>query len=206
MSIDLEEKKCQTARVCDYCIEYAELLKKMKKFEQIKQIYAKCIDVDGDNIEKYYYLYARLFRDDYRDYEQSQVYYLKCLQRNANYDGCNGSYGHLLYLMGKYEESAKYLRIACSLDEKNIWTFYYYGLLMKQMNECGESDKALDRALAMFKFNCSENYKNACMLKENMKPHLEKTKIVDGKNMDYHNRFETAISEFVQLLSVNKKV
>merc|ERR1712228_646384 len=184
--------------------EYAELLKKLKKFEQIRAIYAKCIDLDNENKTKYYYLYARLFRDDYRNYKQSEVYYLKCLQMNANYDGCNGSYGHLLYLMGKYEESAKYLKIACNLDEKNIWTYYYYGLLMNQMNNLYESEQALDRALTMFKLNCSENYKNAHMLKENMKPHLEKTKFVDGKNIDYHDKFENAIAEFVESFRIKK--
>merc|ERR1712154_546249 len=106
LSIDLEEKNNENERVCDYYVEYAELLKKRQKFEQIKEIYGKCIELDDEkNKSKYFYLFARLYRDDYRNYELSEVYYLKCLAINEKYDGCNGSYGHLLYLMGKYEQS-----------------------------------------------------------------------------------------------------
>merc|ERR1712048_619922 len=168
--------------------------------------YAKCIGLDEEeNKSKYYYLYARLYRDDYRNYAQSAKYYEKCLQMNANYDGCNGSYGHLLYLMGRYEESKKYLQIACSLDESNIWTYYYYGLLMKQLKDTKESDKALAKALEMFKLNCAENYRNASMLRENMKPHLEKTKQIDAKNKEFHQKFENAVDDFVESLRVLKK-
>ena len=84
----------------DYYIEFGELLKKMGKFKETESVYRMGIDLekergDGDDqqIAKYYYLFARFFRDDDRDYLRSEMYYKKCLQIDGRYDGANGSYG-----------------------------------------------------------------------------------------------------------------
>ena len=84
----------------DYYIEFGELLKKMGKFKEIESVYRMGIELekergDGDDhqIAKFYYLFARFFRDDDRDYLRSEMYYKKCLEIDGRYDGANGSYG-----------------------------------------------------------------------------------------------------------------
>merc|ERR1719361_1649312 len=207
------------SRLSDYYIEYGELLKKMGEFEEIQSVYqrgielerGRSVDSDDGHIDeaktaKYYYLYARFFRDDERDYLRSEMYYKKCLQIDARYDGANGSYGHLLYLMGNLVESRKYLNIARKLDERNLWTFYYYGLLMNELLKYEEAEQSLNRSLEMFQINCRGNAKNAGILRQNMRPHLAKTKAVDAKHLKFHQRFEVMIDEYVETLRREKSV
>ena len=107
--------------------------------------------------------------------------------------------------MGKYVESEKYLKIARDLDERNLWTFYYYGLLMNVLEKEEESEYALKRSLEMFDVNCHHNAKNAHILRENMRPHLTKTKEVDSQNSRFHQRFERMIDEYVETLKREKR-
>ena len=97
--------------------------------------------------------------------------------------------------MGKYKESEKYLKIACNLDGGNIWSWYYYGLLMKKLNNDKESEIALNRSLNMFDKNCNNNYKNAILLFQTMKPHLYKTKGIDTNNALFHDRLFQQIED-----------
>ncbi len=51
---------------------------------------------------------------------------------------------------------------------------------MKQLKNTHEAEKSLEKSLKMFKINCQNNYSNAVILKDNMIPHLRKTKKVDN--------------------------
>ena len=102
-------------------------------------------------------------------------------------------------------ESEKYLQIARDLDERNLWTFYYYGLLMNVLEKEEESEYSLERSLEMFRLNCHRNAKNANILRENMRPHLTKTKEVDAKNIKFHERFEMMINDYVETLRREKR-
>eukprot|EP01083_Nonionella_stella_P217763 781579_1 len=94
--------------------------------------FENAIQSGNKNIE-HYYKYAMYLRDFHKNYNLSKVYYLKCFDMNRKKKlkicGINASFGYLLYLMGEYEESNKYLSLAQVSDPKNMWTYFYYGLL-----------------------------------------------------------------------------
>ena len=78
------------------------------KYEEAKECFVKAIEIGPDD-QNSYYQYARLLRDYIGDYEEAERCYIKCIEMDPKKQGVNGSYGYLLYLMGKYAKALEYI-------------------------------------------------------------------------------------------------
>ena len=174
-----------------YIVECANTCQKFGKFEKAKKYYLKAIQLKPKEFEAYY-LYARLLRDDIRDYIESERYYLKALQINDKHDAINGSFGYLLYLMGSYYEAMVVIKEQLKINDKNIWGQYYHGLLNETFGNHKKAEKSLLKAKELIEWN----HDREIVLK-----HLKVIKSADPLNMGYHNRFEDIILEISQLHS-----
>ena len=78
-----------------------------------------------------------MLRNNLRDYEQAEKYYLKCLEiDDIDCGTVNGSYGYLLYLMGDIEKAKEKILLQLDKDkrnrEENKWPWFYHGLVFDQ--------------------------------------------------------------------------
>lgn len=60
---------------------------------------------------KYYLAIANLYADKKQNYDEAELYYLKCLQINEEYKGANSDYSWMLYkIFCDIEKALKYLK------------------------------------------------------------------------------------------------
>ena len=110
----------------------AKLYRKMKDYKNAKINYDQAIAADlikplynGGNL---YFECATMLRDDVQNYTESEKYYLNLLERNSRFSRCNGAYGYLLYLMGKYDEAMKYIEVELEVSRFH-WAYIYRALV-----------------------------------------------------------------------------
>ena len=128
----------------------------MKDYEKAKMYFMKGIEIEPDLTCNYDGL-ATLMMNHLKDYNESQKWYLKCLKINESEDVANASYGYLLYLMGDYESSMKYVQRELELTkDKHIWGYFYLGLLYKVSGNDEKSEDSLMKAVEIMKSEPSE--------------------------------------------------
>ena len=100
-----------------------------------------------------YFLLAWMYQNNCRNYNESQKWYLKCLEIDDKHEGLNSSYGYLLYLMGRYEQALKYVNIEMKLYPKTdvIWPYIYAALLHKTFGSDETAEIMAWRAIILFK-------------------------------------------------------
>ena len=105
-------------------------------------------------------------------------------------------YGHLLYLIGEYDESMKYFEISKNIDKSNPWFQFWFGLLLisdhfKRYNEGIECfEKCIQ--LQSTHHKCHYHYANLLfnILKKKKKKaihHMNEAVKIDYKNKEYRN-------------------
>ena len=130
-----------------YCNHYGLFLNSIVgDYEAAKVYFLKAIEINPKNFNLYYNVAVTL-RDNIKDYKESEKYYLMGLELN---DKCyNGSYGYLLYLMGRYQDSLKYIVKGIELEEDNYFTHYYHALINNVFGKSGEANLSILRSVSL---------------------------------------------------------
>ena len=167
--------------------EFAYFLSEnMADLDAAKVHFEKAIELD-DEYASVYFDYARMMRDYVRDYNKAEEYYLKAVEINPHSHAINGSYGYLLHLMGRKEEAREYMEVQRNLDDKkqnkNNWTWFYYGLVCRATDE-SIGDESLLKALE------DTSSKLEC---EKVVFRLSRIKSGDIENIDYYEKFEKMV-------------
>ena len=123
----------------------------LKNYEKSSYHYEIAIELEPD-ASYYYYRYAVMLRDGAMDYEKSEKYYLKCLSLKieGQDDYIHGSYGYLLYLMGKYEKAMKNIQNQLDLldgTDSFSYAYFYAALVNKMIGNDEKSEDALSKAV-----------------------------------------------------------
>ena len=129
------------------------------------------------------YKLAIVFRDNLKDYEKSQKYYLKCLEMEqkakVKKETVNGSCGYLLYLMSEYEEAMKHILLGFKEEENsNGWTYYYHALVLNVTDKQKKAEESLKKAVESLKHD--EN---------TVINHLKVMKAANDLNQELHEQF-----------------
>ena len=120
----------------------------MKNYDKALDYFMKAINIEPNRTDHYYGV-AKVYRDHVKDYKESEKYYLKCFKVNNEDCGTNGSYGYLLYLMGRYEEALEYILKELKLDDDNYFAHYYHALVNKALENDEEAEDSLKRTLSL---------------------------------------------------------
>ena len=79
-------------------------------------------------------------------YKTFDTFTIQCLEIVPMNAEISYSYGHLLYLMGKYEQALEYIEIDIKLRKKK-WKYFYQGLVYQAIGDKETSDEALLKAV-----------------------------------------------------------
>ena len=127
---------------------------------------------------------ARLLKKDIKNYKESELYFLKCLEIDGKREGMYGEYGYLLYLIGRYSESMDNIKIEIQSYDQNGLAYCYQGLVYKTMGKERMAERCLLKAVELI----AKRYKKHRIIR-----HLCNMKLVESVNMDYLDRFERMI-------------
>eukprot|EP01084_Bolivina_argentea_P012075 22636_1 len=167
----------------------------LNDFDNAKLYFDKAIALDSKDA-KVYYCYAVCLRDNWKDYQQSEVYYKKCLAINGSSLKCHGSYGYLLYLVGKYEQSFEQLQIALKVHDESCWTHYYFGVLNYRIGNNDQANISMKKALEL----CLGVLHKSVMIE--LMIIISALKNSDVEAAEYHEKFEQLLqAKFETMLS-----
>ena len=158
------------------------------EIENARKYFEKAIELEPDE-QLHYYEYGKMIRDHVRDYEEAEGYYLKCKELLVG-EYVDGSYGYLLYLMGRYDKARLHIEIQMEYDYKhkqsNYWGQFYYGVLNEAL---GNHEIAEERLLKAVEF---VDTKASC---KNAIDTLKVIKRNDMLHIEYYNKFQKLLSD-----------
>eukprot|EP01084_Bolivina_argentea_P294326 506387_1 len=174
--------------VTDYCMVLCEL----GELNEAEKLVTDLLNKNPNFISGQYRL-ARIF--EYKNkYKEAEDIYLKIIKINPMKGKMNMAYGHLLYLMGKYEESMKYFKIAEKVDGSNPWFYFWYGLLLinDKYKQYNNAIKSFEKCLKLQATHHKCHYEYACLLynilaknKSKAIYHMKQAMDIDIKNEKY---------------------
>ena len=134
----------------EYCVEYAAFLReKCTEYDLAKQYLREAMQHDPDCIDAYDD-FAFLMRIT-KNYEESQKYYMKCLEMNDTKFGINAYYAFVLYLMRDYGKAVRYIDIEMK-REKHLgikrWIYSYHAIIHKAAGNDAVADESFCKAIA----------------------------------------------------------
>ena len=123
-----------------------------------------------------HYHVATIFRDCVRDYVASEKHYLECVELcDAKY---TGSYGCLLYLMGRYDEAERSTSMYAQSNDEDPYSHFYHGLVLRATGNDQNAEEYLRQTVVRVPKNEKHIFLRQLTMMQN----------ADGLDMEFHRR------------------
>ena len=154
--------------------------------KQVIKSAKKALELDPLDCRSWY-LYATLLRDHILDYDRAEMYYLRYMKMKKL--DTNASYGYLLYLMGRYEEASKHIKMRYIEDnqgEQGIWQNVYFAVLNEKLG-----NKEIAEESVIYAAECVKTkFKSKKVKKE-----LKLLEMNDKNDISVYKRFQQLLSD-----------
>lgn len=81
------------------------------------------------------------------EWAEAEELFQRAIELNPSYADARGSYGHLLAILGRFDESFEQLESGLSLDPFNGWILGQYGVVLHMTNQYDQAIAAFQNAL-----------------------------------------------------------